>query len=386
MIVALVDYYLPGYKGGGPITTLAGMVERLGGEFPFRVVTRDRDLGDAGPYPGVPAGVPVPVGRAEVVYLAPGRGWARNMRRAAGAGARVLYLNSLFSPRFTLAPLRLLRTGRIPELPVVLAPRGELSPGALSLKAAKKRVFLAWARSVGVYRDVLWQASSEVEADEVRRWFPGAEVMVAPDLAPLAGAGGHAREAGRPGEVRAAFLSRISPKKNLLGALEVLEGLGVPAVLDVYGPHEDAAYWERCRARIAALPPEVTVRVHGAVAPHEVPRVLARADVLLLPTLGENYGHVILEALRAGCLPLVSDRTPWRGLEAAGVGWDLPLEDAEAFRRALRRVAGMDAAERDAWAARAAAYGDRAAAAPEAEAQNRALLRAALARAGVGTP
>jgi glycosyltransferase involved in cell wall biosynthesis len=307
------------------------------------------------------------------------------MRTLLGTpGARVLYLNSLFSPRFTLGPLWARRTGRVPRLPVVLAPRGELSPGALGLKARKKRVFLAWARGAGLYRDVLWQASSPVEAEEVRRWFPGAEVMVAPDLPPFAGGAGPAGRGERPGELRVAFLSRISPKKNLLGALELLDGLGAAAVLDVYGPPEDAAYWTRCRERIARLSPEVRVRVHGAVPPERVPRVLGEADVLLLPTLGENYGHVVLEALRAGCLPVISDRTPWRGLQAAGVGWDLPLDEPEAFRAALRTVAAMDGEARAAWSARAAAYGERAARDPHAEEQNRALLRAALARAGAG--
>src|SRR3546814_17574361 len=38
--------------------------------------------------------------------------------------------------------------------------------------------------------------------------------------------------------------------------------------------------------------------------------------------LGENYGHVIAEALEAGLRLLISDQTPWRGLAEAGVGHD----------------------------------------------------------------
>jgi glycosyltransferase involved in cell wall biosynthesis len=53
---------------------------------------------------------------------------------------------------------------------------------------------------------------------------------------------------------------------------------------------------------------------------------------LFLPSLGENFGHVIVEALSAGCPILISDRTPWRGLAERGVGWDLPLEDPAGFR------------------------------------------------------
>jgi glycosyltransferase involved in cell wall biosynthesis len=383
VILALVDYYLPGYKGGGPITTLAGMVERLGAEFRFRVVTRDRDLGDPAPYPGVRPGAVTPCGGAEAVYLSPGMLRPRPLLRALAQSApRVLYLNSLFSPHFTLKPLLLRRRSRaLARVPVVLAPRGELSPGALRLKGRKKRAFLALARAAGLYRGVLWQASSGEEADEVRRWFPGAEVMVAPDLAPAgSGAPPPARHKA-PGELRAAFLSRISPKKNLLGALDLLAAAGPGASLDVYGPAEDEAYWARCRARIAALPAGVEVRVHGPVPPVRVPQVLGDAHVLLLPTLGENYGHVVLEALRAGCLPVISDRTPWRGLAERGVGWDLPLDDARGFAAALAQVMAMDADAFSRASARASAFGESVAADPVAEEQNRALLRAALARA-----
>lgn len=35
-ILTLADYYLPGYKAGGPIRTLANMVDMLGDEFKFR--------------------------------------------------------------------------------------------------------------------------------------------------------------------------------------------------------------------------------------------------------------------------------------------------------------------------------------------------------------
>ena len=51
---------------------------------------------------------------------------------------------------------------------------------------------------------------------------------------------------------------------------------------------------------------------------------------------------MILEALLAR-LPLVlSDQTFWRGLEASGVGFDLPLSDDAGFDAAIRRFVEMD--------------------------------------------
>ena len=42
-----------------------------------------------------------------------------------------------------------------------------------------------------------------------------------------------------------------------------------------------------------------------------------------------------------GCNCVVSDRTPWRGLEEAGAGWVLPLEKPERFRAVLQRCVDM---------------------------------------------
>jgi glycosyltransferase involved in cell wall biosynthesis len=265
----------------------------------------------------------------------------------------VLYLNSLFSPVFTVAPL-LLRTLRaVPSGPLVIAPRGELAPAALAIKPRKKKAYLVLARSLRLYDGAVWQASSAHEEADIRREFgPGVRVVVAPDLAsPVSasteqenGAAGRlgARPLKRPGELSAAFLGRISPMKNLSGAIAALARARGDVRFHIYGPAEDEAYWGECQAAIAALPSNVVVRYHGALEPHRVPSALREHHVLFLPSLGENFGHAILEAMAAGCPVLISDRTPWRGLEAAGAGWDVPLSDPSALAARLQACIDMD--------------------------------------------
>jgi glycosyltransferase involved in cell wall biosynthesis len=58
-------------------------------------------------------------------------------------------------------------------------------------------------------------------------------------------------------------------------------------------------------------------------------------DLFILPTLGENYGHVIVEAWAAGVPVLLSDQTPWRGLSGKRIGWDFPLSSPHLFHQAL---------------------------------------------------
>ena len=64
-----------------------------------------------------------------------------------------------------------------------------------------------------------------------------------------------------------------------------------------------------------------------------------------LPTLGENFGHAIAEALAAGLPPVISDRTPWRDLDRHGAGTVLSLEEPGKFADELDRFARLTAAE-----------------------------------------
>ena len=76
---------------------------------------------------------------------------------------------------------------------------------------------------------------------------------------------------------------------------------------------------------------------------------LARADAFALATQGENYGVAILEAFDAGLPVLISDTTPWRGLQETGCGWDLPPSDTGGWVEALTELRDANAPTRAAW-------------------------------------
>jgi glycosyltransferase involved in cell wall biosynthesis len=73
--------------------------------------------------------------------------------------------------------------------------------------------------------------------------------------------------------------------------------------------------------------------------------VFSENHFFLLPTAGENFGHVILEALTSGCPVLISDQTPWRALQEEGIGWDLSLNDQNIWLEALNTCVRMDNVE-----------------------------------------
>ena len=348
-VLILCDYYLPGYKAGGPIRTLSNIVEQLGDEFEFKLLTRNNDLGERKAYTGVTPDSWSRIGKAEVCHLAPAGRRLPALRRCINAAKPdLLYINSLFSYTFSIKPLLMRRMGLIPRWPVVLAPRGELSAGALALKSMKKRLYLMAAKAMGLHRDITWHASSEYEAANIRRWFgERASIKIAPNLpARVVNVNGHKKRREKtPGRLKIIFISRVDRMKNLRGALKILREASGEIEFDIYGPLEDQSYWAECRKIIEHLPKNICVRYQGSVEHEQSLAVLREHDLFFMPTLGENFGHVIMEALLAGCPVLISDQTPWRGLEERGVGWDLPLSETSRFRDVIEKCVAMGAEE-----------------------------------------
>jgi len=398
-ILTLVGSYLPGYKGGGPVRSIENLAAVLGGEFNFKIVTMDRDLRDTVPYPNIVVDEWVRVGQAEVLYIRPGwRGVIRLTRLLCSVNRdMVVYLNSFFSRRFSMLAVLLCWLGLCRPRSVVLAPRGEFSPGALSLKKGRKRMYIKMARLLGAYRSVIWHANTILDSNYIGAMFrrpthiapaisvvsanghreldPTGAVPAAQDDASLDGSLSYNRRRKRAGELRVVFLSRISPKKNLVGALRLLGGASGDVVFDIYGPVEDSGYWAECQKLISVLPANVRVKYCGEIEHENVNSAFAEHDLFLFPTLGENYGHVICEALAAGCPVLLSDQTPWRNLEQEGAGWDVPLSEVERFRAILQRCIDADDEWYSALSARAAIYAEKHMFAPGVIEANRRLFR-----------
>ena len=339
--------------------SVANMVDQLGHDFEFWVVTSDRDALIKSPYTGVALNEWNKVGNANVFYCTRSHQALGSFVKLIRATPHdVVYLNSYFNPVFTMMPLLANRMTGNARKPLVIAPRGEFSPGALALKWRKKAAFTYIARSVGLYRNVTWHASNEMEAEQIRAKLGESQrVLIAPNLSgPVQSISENEIRRDSTSPLRVIFLSRITPKKNLEVVLQSLRAAKVAAQLSIAGVVDDDAYWRKCQGVIANLPEYITVKYIGAVPHDEVHILLAGHDLLFLPTLGENYGHVIIESLAAGTPVLVSDQTPWRDLDNAGVGWVRGVTDVQGYADILRKLAKDDGPDQGERRSRAAAF------------------------------
>jgi len=145
----------------------------------------------------------------------------------------------------------------------------------------------------------------------------------------------------KAGNLKVVWISRIAPKKNLKYAIEILEETKSDIEFTIYGPAHTEEYWKECKQELRKLPSNVKWEWKGNLDSESVVETLKHYHVFLFPTLGENFGHVIQEALSAGCPCIISDQTPWRDFESQGVGDVFSLENKSAFVNAVEKYAVM---------------------------------------------
>lgn len=368
-ILIFAHYYLPGTRAGGPIRSISNLVENFGSEYNLKIITADRDFGDKNSYKDIQKNTWVQVGKAEVYYISP---TFINMLFLAKLIKSIdydfYYLNSFFDPKFSFLPILLRWTGFINSKPILIAPRGEFSPGALNIKSFKKRIYLICLKNLGMLKDAVWQASSDSEKKDIYRSLIGISInkssisiplknlKVAPDLLQfyenifisgnLASSSSSSSSGSRlVRNLNICFASRISKMKNLDFLLEILLKVRSHVVLNIHGPAEDLDYWNLCQSLIQQLPLNIEVNNFGAYKNEDVEKILGENDILFLPTLGENFGHVIFEALRSGLPVLISDRTPWCDLEASKAGWIGSLDEPNYFVETIEKLAKLSFSE-----------------------------------------
>lgn len=354
-----IDWYLPGFKAGGPVRSVANLVDHLRDKVDLHIVTTDTDYTETTPYAGVaPDRWAVMPGGEKVWYASRTGVNAATWRKLLAEGPwATVYMNGMYSRWFSVLPLWLLR-GTAQRR--VVAVRGMLAAGMMKHGALKKRAFLAAMRLLGCYRGVVFQATNAEEVEDVKRWIGAeAEVRLVPNLGRRAHATGPPKRDKRPGELRLVSVARIAVEKNTLFAIECLKHVKGAVTFDLYGPIYDEAYWAKCREAIAQLPSGITVTHKGVAAPEEVPGLFAHYHALFMPSQGENFGHTMVEALAAGLPLLISDRTPWKELEHQNAGWDIPLDDPARFTRTIQLLVHMEAEALRATAGGAFALGKR---------------------------
>jgi glycosyltransferase involved in cell wall biosynthesis len=247
-------------------------------------------------------------------------------------------LNGVFSYFFTIVPLLYLRKHKGHN--AIVAARGMFASGALAIKRQKKQLFLSFSKLMGLFNNVVFHATNESEKkDIIKVMGSNYEIKIAGNLPKKIAIEGFAPKSKKSGSIQLINVARIAPEKNLKYALEILKDVKANVQFDYFGPIYDERYHNECKAVIEVLPKNIAVNYKGVIPNLEVNETLKNYDAMLMPTLGENFGHIILESLIASRPVIISDQTPWQNLEVDQSGWCIPLNEFSKYVQAIELLA-----------------------------------------------
>jgi glycosyltransferase involved in cell wall biosynthesis len=250
------------------------------------------------------------------------------------------------------------RASQLHGAKLVISPRGMMSPWAWNYHRVRKCLAHAFIHPGAFAAAHGWHATSAEEAADIRRLGFGQPVCVAPNGVRLpasdqliaARAAWHERCPATARRPVALFYSRFHRKKRVRELVNLW--LAAPRgdwLLLLVGVPEEYSVAEIQRWITAAGARDRVAVFDGT----EPPAPYAVASLFLLPSHSENFGLVIAEAMAAGVPAVVTDGTPWAGLNTDNRGWCVAWPD---FHRTLQSALAESPAQREARGLRARAW------------------------------
>ena len=322
-ILVFIDWFTPAYKAGGPIISVSKIIENLSFKFKFFVVTSNKDIDKAEVISKEKVNIWLLKEKFSIIYLSKSHqktSFYKNILN--NINPDVIYINSLFSTRFSIIPILNLKIKK----KIILAPRGMLGKGALNIKSYKKNIFLKIITQIKVYNKIIWHASTQNEKLEIESIFgESAKVVIAQNFSSNTINIGYRTKKNNNDKLTILFISRISKKKNLSFLVDEINQCNYKYKihLKIIGFQEDIDYCNICIKKLKKY--NISYELLGSIPHSNLSYHYKKSDIFCLPTHHENFGHVILEALSYGLPIIISNNTPWRNLELKKIGFDLDI-------------------------------------------------------------
>jgi glycosyltransferase involved in cell wall biosynthesis len=340
-ILMFNGYYVPAKNYGGPATSAENIVETCSDSFNFFIVAANHDFGDSTPFEGIKKGWNK-VGRANVLYLEK-KNYAFSILKMISlikeTDSSLIHLVGILKPHYRWAAII---ACNFLQKPFLISPRGEVCEEAFNMKKTKKKIYSNVSNFIGIFRKGYFHATSTEEVEGLKKNFKikKQKIFLVPNISlPSSQKRNYFKEKNK---LKVVFISRIQEKKNLKYAIEVISKVKSIVQFDIFGPIESQEYWDSCKDLINEIPDNIKITYCGKLEPKSVGRKFMEYDCFLLPTISENYGHVIAESISNGCPVVISrNTTPWDDADKKA-GFVIDLSDPDEFVRVLGNIAVMD--------------------------------------------
>jgi glycosyltransferase involved in cell wall biosynthesis len=314
IIFITIPWFLPAYKAGGPIQSIANLIENFADNVQYKIFCSNVDL-DNSVLQNIEFDKWIPFcENADVFYASPTNVTKKLKLQCSNITPDVLFIIGLFSVKYNMFPLLFCNAKK-----KILSVRGMLHTEALSQKKWKKKLFLLFFKILGIKNKVVFHATNKAEKEFIKYQFGDKVLINIADNFPK-----KVKESQplfkQAGFLKLITIALISPMKNHFLVLQALENVTANVEYNIYGPIKDASYWNDCLQQIKKLPSNIVVKYHGEIPPTNVQNVLAENQVFIMPSKSENFAHSIAEALSMGKPVVTSNGTPWNMLKENKAG------------------------------------------------------------------
>ncbi len=302
----IITNFLPGEKLGGPIHSIYNLVQFNKEYFDFFILTTNKDFLSLKPY-NLKTNVYIHKYGCKIKYVK--KITFKEIYNFINQ-FKIVILTSFFSKpviRFLILNIFLNFKSKI-----IIKPMGVFSLKAFKFKFYKKLFFTYLFNIFLLKNNITFSFSSKLEYLEASKFIKINKYFIVDEHPnPISLTNNLIRK--RTDKLRILFVSRISPKKNLDFAISIINKLDIPYSFKIIGNIEDHKYYEKCKKLINN---NNNVTFLGHKSPIDVKKIFAQSDIFLFPTKGENFGHVIFEALICGCIPFITNLTPFNDINS----------------------------------------------------------------------
>ncbi len=318
-----INYFYPGMNSGGQAKTVYNLINLIDNTINIKIVTRNKDFKSNLKYQ-LPTNVELNFkSKAKIVYNDDNFNF-NTMKNLEKDFNNIIHCG-FFEPYTYKNLLKLIFLK--PRKKYIILPMGVFSSGAMRYKTFKKKAYILLFNLFRLFNKVTFAFSTIDEFNNARNYLNQIpNYFFLPDVPSV-------NENHMPTKNKIpkfVFISRIHPIKNLYYAIEIINKLNTKVIFDIYGPIENKAYWKICEELLNTSNKLIKWKYCGVIKSNPG-NIFSKYDFFLFPTKGENFGHVIFESMVNGCIPIISNLTPWTEIFKKRLEFSCNLNDINCF-------------------------------------------------------
>lgn len=311
-LIIMIPYFLPDESYGGPIVSINSLIKEIGKKIKVSLYTTSLRFTDQNILNTKSHDLIYSKENNTVIIRKDShfKNFIFTFLKLLELKNKIIYINSFFylpqSLPFFLLSKYLDNRGNI----LYVSPRAELLESRKKMsKYLIKKIFIIVFQFLAA-RNIKFISTSTNEKESNKATFPNNKHTTLPNLPKF-------NKFFKPmktksSKLKLVFFSRIHPEKGLHIFLEALEKHTetLPLEFNIIGSYSGQKYYEYIKKLINLLKNKgYIINDLGHVKITQTQ--LRKYDVMVLPTVGENFSHTIVEAAQCGLFNLISNNTPW---------------------------------------------------------------------------